>query len=112
MKGFLRKCGNLSINILIHVTAVSIKAGYQWSTTAYRASYLSVYKQFELTSCSKQTVNVACKRTACFTVTNDALFFIVLELSVGMTTEGIEVRSVGNTKVSCTFGWLRNKTIN
>jgi len=24
----------------------------------------------------------------------------ILELSVGMTTEGIEVRSVGNTKVS------------
>ena len=58
LKGFLQKWGNLSINILIHVTAVSIKAGYQWSTTAYRASYLSVYKQFELTSCSKQTVNV------------------------------------------------------
>ena len=51
---------------------------------------------------------MACKRTACFTVKNDALFLIILELSVGMTTEGIEVRSVGNTKVSCTFGWLRN----
>ena len=36
----------------------SIKAGYQWPTTAYRASYLSVYKEFELTSCSKQTANV------------------------------------------------------
>lgn len=43
---------------------------------------------------------------------NDTLFLIILELSVGMTTEGIEVRSVGNTKVSCTFGWLRNKKIN
>lgn len=58
IEGFPAKGGNLPINILIHVTAVSIKAGYQWSTTAYRASYLSVYKQFELTSCCKQTVNV------------------------------------------------------
>ena len=55
---------------------------------------------------------MACRRTACFIVTNDALFLIILELSVGMTTEGIEVRSVGNTKVSFTFGWLRNKKIN
>ena len=29
------------------------------------------------------------------------LLFCILELSVGMTTEGIEVRSVGNTKVHC-----------
>ncbi len=26
--------------------------------------------------------------------------FVFVELSVGMTTEGIEVRSVGNTRVS------------
>ena len=55
---------------------------------------------------------MVCKRTACFPVKNDTLFLIILELSVGMTTEGIEVRSVGNTKVSYTFGWLRNKKIN
>lgn len=52
------------------------------------------------------------KNSLHFTVTNEALSLIILELSVGMTTEGIEVRSVGNTKVSCTFGWLRNKKIN
>ena len=51
------------------------------------------------------------KNSQCFTVKIDALFLIILELSVGMTTEGIEVRSVGNTKVSCSFGWLRNEKI-
>ena len=34
IEGFLQKGGNLPINILIHVIAISIKAGYQWSTTA------------------------------------------------------------------------------